>query len=145
MTLAALGSWGVAPVSAATVCDPGGDVCVVVPDTVQTPVGLVTVEVSASNVVTVHLDPATPNTLVFGIPFAIPPRPPSVPGYTRTTIDTAGGVVDIDTFQIPPGPPARFVLPDLAIISIHPPGPCRVQTSGTSVVFTPIIPPGPPA
>ena len=35
-------------------------------------------------------------------------------------------------------------LPDLAIVSIHPPNPCRVKTTGTTVVFTPIIPPGPP-
>jgi hypothetical protein len=38
-----------------------------------------------------------------------------------------------------------FALPDLAIVSIHPPSPCRVSISGTTVVFTPIIPPGPPA
>jgi hypothetical protein len=33
----------------------------------------------------------------------------------------------------------------LAIVSIHPPSPCRVRTSGTTVTFTPIIPPRPPA
>ncbi len=53
--------------------------------------------------------------------------------------------MNIDTFLIPPGPLGLFARPNLAIISIHPPGPCRVATSGTTVVFTPIIPPGPPA
>ena len=132
--------------------DTCADSCVVVPGTVQTPLGLVTVTASAANVVTVHLDPSAPNTLVFGIPFsfpagtscAIPPGPPCIPGYARTTISTSGGLVIIDTFQTPPGPPNRFALPNLAIISIHPPGPCRAHTSGTTVVFTPITPPGPP-
>lgn len=124
--------------------DTCGDSCVVVPGTVQTPLGLVTVTASAANVVTVHLDPTTPNTLVFGIPFQIPPGPPCRPDYCRTTIDTTGGLVIIDEFQMPPGPPSRFALPNLVIISIHPPGPCRAHTSGTTVVFTPITPPGPP-
>jgi hypothetical protein len=130
--------------SAASVCNPGTDICVVVPDTVQTPLGLVTVTVSAQNVVTVQLTPTAPNTVVAGIPFAIPPGPPDLPGYSRTSITTAGGVVNIDTFLVPPGPPGRFVLPNLAIVSIHPPSPCLVSTNGTTVVFTPIIPPGPP-
>ena len=134
---------GAAPVSAATVCT--GDVCVIYPDSVQTPLGLVTVTASATNVVTVHLDPTTRNTLVFGVPFQIPPGPPCRPDYCRTTIDTTGGLVIIDEFQMPPGPPSRFALPNLVIISIIPPGPpCRAHTSGTTVVFTPITPPGPP-
>ncbi len=133
------------PASAASACDPGTDVCVVVPDTVQTPLGLVTVAVSPANVVTVHLTPAAPGTLVLGIPFAIPPGPPGLPGYARTAITTAGGVVAIDTFTAPPGPLSQLGPPGLAIVSIHPPSPCRVRTSGTTVVFTPIIPPGPPA
>jgi hypothetical protein len=133
-----------APASAASVCDPGTDICAVVPDTVQTPLGPVTVTVSAEDVVTVQLTPAAQNTLVFGIPFAFPPGPPTLPGYTRTSITTAGGVVNIDTFLIPPGPPGRFALPNLAVVSIHPPGPCRVSTNGITVVFTPIVPPGPP-
>ena len=136
---------GATSASASTVCNPGGDVCVVVPDTVQTPVGLVTVTVSAANVVSVVLTPSVPRTLVFGIPFTIPPGPPGLPGYARTSIDTTGGTVTIDTLLWPPGPPTRFSLPNLAIISIHPPGPCRASTSGTTVVFTPIIPPGTPA
>ena len=84
-----------ASASAASVCDPGTDICVVVPDTVQTPLGPVTVTVSAENVVTVQLTPAVPNTVVAGIPFAIPPGPPTLPDYTRTSITTAGGVVNI--------------------------------------------------
>jgi hypothetical protein len=134
-----------APASAASACEPGADTCVVIPDIVQTPVGLVTITVSAQNVVTVQLTPTDPNTVVAGVPVAFPPGPPTLPGYARTSVTTAGGVVNIDTFLIPPGPPGRIALPNLAIISIHPPSPCRVRTSGTTVVFTPIIPPGPPA
>jgi hypothetical protein len=143
---------GAAPVSAATVCDPGGDVCVIYPDEVQTPLGPVTVSVSATDVVTVHLAPTAPNTLVFGIAFSfppgppcmLPPGPPCIPGYARTTIESAGGLVVIDTLQSPAGPTTRFALPNLAVISIHPPNPCRARTVGTTVVFTPILP-GPPS
>jgi hypothetical protein len=135
---------GAAPVSAATVCNPGGDVCVIYPDSVQTPLGLVTVNASATNVVTVHLDPNAPNTLVFGVPFSYPPGPPGLPGYARTTISTSGSLVTIDTFQTPPGPASRFALPNLAIISIHPPSPCRARTIGTTVTLTPISPPALP-
>jgi hypothetical protein len=131
--------------SAASVCDPGSDVCVVVPDTVQTPLGPVTVAVSPANVVTVQLTPAAPGTLVIGIPFAIPPGPPALPGYARTVITTSAGEVSIDTFTAPTGPLSQLGPPGLAIVSIHPPSPCRVRTSGTTVVFTPIVPPGPPA
>jgi hypothetical protein len=131
-----------APASAATACDPGSDTCVVSPDTVQTPLGPVTVTVSAANVVTVQLTPTgAGTTVVFGIPFTFPPGPPSLPGYARTIVTTAGGEVDIDTLLTPP---SRFALPNLAIVSIHPPGPCHVRTSGTTVIFTPIFPPGPP-
>jgi hypothetical protein len=129
------------PASAATVCAPGTDTCVIT-GSVQTPLGPVTIAVSAANVVTVQLSPTAPRTLVIGIPFAIPPGPPGLPGYARTSITTAGGVVNIDTFLAPPGEATWF---DLAVVSIHPPSPCRVQTSGTTVVFTPVIPPGPPA
>jgi hypothetical protein len=144
MMASVVNALGIPAASASVTCDPGSDICAVVPDTVQTPLGPVTVEVSAGGAVTVQLAPAVPGTRVFGLPFAIPPGPPSLPGYARTTIATAGGEVDIDTIVIPPGPPSRFSLPDLVIISIHPPGPCRVSTSGTTVVFTPIYPPGPP-
>ena len=133
------------PAAAATACDPGSDTCAVIPYTAQTPLGPVTVTVSAGNVVTVQLAPAAPGTLVFGIPFAIPPGPPALPGYVRTSVATADGQVDIDTFLTPSGSPSRFTLPNLAIVSIHPPGPCHVRTNGTTVVFTPIFPPGPPA
>jgi hypothetical protein len=141
LTLSAMTVFAASPASAASVCDPGTDICAIT-DTVQTPLGPVTIAVSAASVVTVQLSPAAPRTLVFGIPFAIPPGPPGLPGYARTSITTAGGVVNIDTFLAPPGVASWFAL---AIISIHPPGPCRVGTSGTTVVFTPIIPPGPPA
>lgn len=147
-TMAAMVGVGTTAASAATVCDPAGDVCVVTPDTVQTPLGLITVNASATNVVTVHLDP-TVRTLVIGVPFTLPSGvlvSGCRGGCVRTTISTAGGLVTVDTFQMPPGPPNRLALPSLAIISIHPPNPCRVSTSGTTVTFTPIqIPPGPPA
>ena len=131
-----LAGMGTAPASADTVCT--NDVCVVIPATVQTPLGLATITVSATKVVTVQLVLTSANTVVFGIPFSIPPGPPGLSGYARTSIDTSGGLVTIDTFMIPPGPPGRFALPNLAIIAIHPPSPCRSHTSGTTVVFTPI-------
>ena len=145
LTAGVLAGLAGAPVSASSVCDPGGDTCVVYPDAVQTPLGIVTVTTSATNVVTVHLAPSTPNTLALGIPFSIPPGPPCRIACARTTIDTPGGLVAIDTFQFLPGRLGSSTLPSLAIISIHPPGPCRATTTGTTVVFTPIYPPGPPA
>jgi hypothetical protein len=144
LTASVLTAVAASPAAAATACDPGSDTCVVTPSTAQTPLGPVTVTVSAENVVTVQLAPTAPGTLVLGIPFAIPPGPPALPGYARTSIATAGGEVDIDTFLAPSGSPGRFALPNAAIVSIHPPGPCHVRTSGTTVVFTPIFPPGPP-
>jgi hypothetical protein len=143
LTVSAMTALAASPASAASVCAPGADICVIT-DSVQTPVGLVTIAVTAANVVTVQLTPAAPRTLVAGIPFAFPPGPPTLPGYARTSITTAGGVVSIDTFLVPSGAANSLALPDLAIVSIHPPGPCRVRTSGTTVVFTPVIPPGPP-
>lgn len=131
---------GAGSASAAFTCDPGGDTCVVVPDQVQTPAGVVTVTLGAGGVVTVRLSPASANTLVLGVPFAIPPGPPGLPAYTRTTIATAAGEVDIDAIVVPPGPPGRLALPSVAVVSIHPPGPCRARTTGTQVVFTPVAP-----
>ena len=131
------------PAQAATTCT--GDICVV-DNSVDTPLGPVTVTVSSANVVTVTLTLIT-RTVVFGIPFTYPPGPPSRPGYTRTTIDTAGGIINIDEILTPPGPPSRLAMPSLALISIHPPSPCRAQTTGSTVTFTPVtevIPPGPP-
>ena len=90
---------------------------------------------------TVHLDSVAPNTLVIGVPFTLPPGvlvSGGPGGCSRTTIDTAGGVVAIDTIAFPP----RFTLPSLAIISIHPPNPCRARTIGTTVSFTPMFHPG---
>jgi hypothetical protein len=139
MTATLVGA-GATAAEAATVCDPANDLCVVTPDTVQTPLGLVSVTVSSSSVVTVHLAPASANTVVVGVPFTVPAGLfLSCPGgCARTSIDTSGGLVTIDTIQIPPGAPGRLTLPNLAIISIHPPGPCRARTIGTTVVFTPI-------
>ena len=136
-------AFATSPARAATSCDAGSDTCVVL-DTVQTALGPVIVTVTSGNVVTVQLTPVAPSTLAFGIPFAIPPGPPGLPGYARTSIATAGGVVDIDAFLTPPGPLSRFALPSVAVISIHPPSPCSVRTSGTTVVFTPLVPPAPP-
>ena len=143
LTVSAMTVLAASPASAASVCAPGTDTCVIT-NSVNTPLGPVTIAVSAANAVTVQLTPTAPRTLVIGIPFAFPPGPPTVPGYARTSITTAGGVVNIDTFLAPPGAANSFALPDLAVVSIHPPGPCRVRTSGTTVVFTPVIPPGPP-
>jgi hypothetical protein len=143
LTAGAMTALAASSARADSVCAPGSDTCVIT-GAVQTPLGPVTITVSAANVVTVQLTPPLPGTLVFGIPFAIPPGPPGLPGYARTSITTAGGVVNVDTFLTPPGPPNLFALPGLAIVSIHPPGPCRVRTIGTTVVFTPISPPGPP-
>ena len=142
LTVSATTALAASPANAASVCAPGADTCVIT-DAVQTPLGPVTVAVSAANVVTVPLTPIAPSTLVIGIPFAIPLGPPGLSGYARTSITTAGGVVNIDTFLAPAGANS-FALPGLAIVSIHPPGPCRVRTSGTGVVFTPVFPPGPP-
>ena len=46
--------------------------------------------------------------------------------------------MNIATFLAPPGAANGFPQTDLATVSIHPPGPCRVLTSGTAVVFTPV-------
>jgi hypothetical protein len=143
LTVSAMTALAAAPASAASACAPGSDICVIT-DAVQTPLGPVTVAVSAANVVTVQLTPTASSTLVIGIPFAFPPGPPTLPGYARTSITTAGGVVNIDTFLARPGAADGFAPPDVAIVSIHPPGPCRVRVSGTTVVFTPVFPPGPP-
>lgn len=136
------GSILVAPVASADVIC--GDTCVVDGGTVDTPLGQVTVSVTAANVVTVTLSPTAAHVVLTGVPVAIPPGPPTRPGYSRASITTSGGVVNIDTVLIPPGPPDAPARPDLAIVSIHPPSPCRVNTSGFTVTFTPIIPPGPP-
>jgi hypothetical protein len=133
-----------APAAASTCDPPTTDICVDFPGTVLTPLGLATVTVSSGNVVTVHLEPTDPTTLVFGVPFSYPPGPPVLPWYTRTSIPTAGGEVAIDTIQLPPGPPTRPARPSIAVISIHPPSPCRAVTTFHTVVFTPVIPPGPP-
>jgi len=138
-SITALTGFAAPAATAATSCDL--DVCVIIPDTVQTPVGAVTVTVSAANVVSVQVAPTVACTLVLGIPFAVPPGPPALPNYSRTSVQTTGGEVDIDTIAIPPGPPCRS-LPNVAIISIHPPSPCRVSTRGTLVTFTPIRPVG---
>jgi hypothetical protein len=142
LAVSAMTALAASPASA-SVCAPGSDTCVIT-NSVNTPLGPVTVTVSAASAVTVQLTPTAPSTLVIGIPFAFPPGPPTLAGYARTSITTAGGVVNIDTFLAPPAAANSFALPGLAIVSIHPPGPCRVRTTGTAVVFTPVFPPGPP-
>jgi len=137
LALGTLGGFGATPAEAATTCT--GDVCVVVPDVVSTPLGPVTITVSATDVVTVQLAP-TQRTVVVGLSIAVPPGPPCTGGtYCRTEVQTAGGVVDIDTITVPPGPPGRFSLPSFAVVSIHPPSPCRVSVSGSTVTFTPLV------
>jgi hypothetical protein len=121
------------PAVADTSCTTNTDQCMV-DFTTQTPLGPVDITVSPTNVVTVHLSPYSSETRVRGVAFALPPGPPVMPGYTRTTVATSAGTVNIDTVEIPPGPP---VWPSWAIISIHPPSPCRATTTGTTVVFTP--------
>lgn len=120
------------PASAATTCSGNCPVGIIV----TTPVGTATVTVTAANVVTVALAP-TARTLVFGVPFSYPPVL-CAQFCTRTTIPTAGGAINIDSVVYPPGPPTRFAFPNVAVISIHPPNPCRAQTIGANVTFTPI-------
>ena len=139
LSAAALTAVGTARAAAGVVCSADDDVCVTTPDTVQTPVGRITVTVDAGNIVTVHLDPNSVHTLVIGIPFSVPALPSTVPGYNRTTLNTAEGVVTIDSIQLPPGFPVRFTATNLAVISLLPPGPpCRARTTGTTVTFTPV-------
>jgi hypothetical protein len=91
------------PAQAATTCT--GDVCVV-DNSVATPLGPVTVTVSSANVVSVTLTPIT-RTVIFGIPITFPPGPPSRPGHTRTTIETAGGIINTRM----KAPTRRYVAP----------------------------------
>jgi hypothetical protein len=124
-----------APVAATFTCNQDSGVCTD-DSVVQTPLGQVDISVSDRNVVTVHLAPIYRGTLVLGIARSYPPGPPTTPGYSRTSVVTTGGTVYIDTIHAGPL--------NVAVISIHPPSPCRVSTSGTTVVFTPVYPPGPP-
>jgi hypothetical protein len=132
------------PALADVVCT--GDQCVVTGTVVDTPAGQVTVTVTAANVVTVALVPVS-RTFMFGVPFAVPPGPPCLPAAavcitdTRTSLTTAGGDIAIDSVMIPPGLPGRIALPNLVVVSIHPPSPCRSKTVGTTVTFTPISSP----
>ncbi len=56
LTVSAMTALAASPASAASVCAPGADTCVIT-DAVQTPLGPVTIAVSAANVVTVQLTP----------------------------------------------------------------------------------------
>ena len=137
LTIGALAQ-GAAPANAYVVCSDNQDACTAYPDTVQTPLGLVTVTVNTdTNAVTVELAATAADTRVVGIPHGIAAGANSAAGFTRTSIDTAGGLVNIDTFLHPPSP----IRPSLALISIHPPSPIRAITTGTTVRF---FPPGPP-
>lgn len=131
----AAGAAFTAPASATFTCNQDSGICTD-DSTVQTPLGLVDISVSAANVVTVHLSPIYPRTQVQGVAQSYPPGPPARSGYTRTSVETIGGTVNIDTSQAGPE--------NVAIISIHPPVPIRASTTGNTVVFTPVYPPGPP-
>lgn len=149
--LAGLFTIGAGSVSAAIVCEDCQS------PSITTPLGTATVAVSATNVVTVDFTPNDPgHTFVAALPFAIPPGPPcrvtggtvlvppGPPCFVRNSLVTAGGTVNIDTVSIPPGPPGfAFTFTSLVVISIHPPGPCRMTVTRTAtdtlVVFTPRI------
>lgn len=115
------------PAAATFTCNQDSGVCTD-DSVVDTPLGQVDVSVSESNVVTVHLTPRFTRTFVIGIARALPPGPPTR-GFARSSVETTGGTVFIDTIQRGPA--------HVAIISIHPPSPCRAVTRGDTVVFTP--------
>lgn len=129
-----------APASAATTCDLTSvdSGCTFTPLTVDTPLGTASVSVGLGNVVTVKLTPTDPTrTRVYGVPFI--PSDPVVPWITRTSIPTVAGTVNIDTVRWPSNL-FRWLLPNLALVSLQVPGnPVRVQTVGTTVIFTPIV------
>ena len=143
LIVTALTGLGAGPATASSACSVGGDVCTVKPDTAQTPLGLVTVTVTAGDVVTMHTDPTAPNTVVVGVPIKLPLGVlvlGCASGCGRTSIETPGGLVSMDTIIFPPD---TLALPSLAILSIFPlatvPGPNRRD----NLVFTPIFPPRP--
>lgn len=108
------------------------------PPSISTPLGTADVTVSATNVVTVVFTPTDPvHTYVVGVPFSYPPGF----GFARNSLVTAGGTVNIDTVSLPPGSPSFGRFTSLAVISIHPPSPCRLtltrSATSTVVVFTP--------
>ena len=111
--------------------------------TLTTPAGPVTIRVNATGVATIVLTPIS-RTLVYGVPFPLPEPPiAGCPGgctrYARSSIDTAAGFIVIDTIVYAPGSPGFFFTPpNLALVSIHPPSPCRATTVGNTVTFTPI-------
>ncbi len=115
-----------APASATFTCNQDSGVCTD-DSVVDTPLGQVDVSVSDTNVVTVHLTPLYPRTSIVGIPQSHPPSPIRS-GFTRTSVVTIAGTVDIDT---------KTGSENVALISFHPPSPCRVTSTGTTVVFTP--------
>jgi hypothetical protein len=134
--LAGLFTLGAGSVSADVVCSDCQN------PSITTPLGAATVAVSSANVVTVDFIAVDPShTFVAALPFAIPPGPPGR-GFVRNSLDTSGGTVNIDTVSIPPGPPGfERTYTSLVIISIHPPGPCRMTVirtaTDTIVVFSP--------
>ena len=70
-------SWvGFAVPAAAVTCPSGTDTCTV-DQGIQTPAGVVTVTAGSDNVVTDVLAPSKPHTLLFAVPFSIPPGPPA--------------------------------------------------------------------
>lgn len=125
--------------SAATGC--GVDACP--PETMTTPLGTATVTVYA-NVVTVDFFPPDPiRPFVTALPRSYPPDPILWLGFTRTSLVTAAGTVNIDTRLVPPNPilPLLGTFNGLAVVSLAPLVPMRVSVTRTpthtTVVFTP--------
>jgi hypothetical protein len=132
--LLVLGRAGPAP-AADTICTV--DVCPPV-QAVHTPLGQVAITADLTNVTTVRFAVGQPTLILAS------PEYPIIPGNPirvfSATVDTTGGAVTITTVQLHGlGTPLQ-----LAIVSIHPPNPCRPTVTGTTAVFTPIIPSGPP-
>jgi hypothetical protein len=127
-----------ATVSAAG-CGPFVEFC---SDTINTPLGTANVSVDTANVVTVDFIPPNPiRPFVTALPLSISPNLVLSLGFTRFSLPTRAGTVNIDTRVIPPNP-ILGQFSGLVVISIIPTDPCRVSVTrtltDTIVVFTPI-------
>jgi hypothetical protein len=142
---AALLLLGVAGPAAADGCST--DLCPPPAQTVQTPVGPVTITADPTDVVTVQFAPDEPIRIV-ALPGEGLPSAPADAGNPdvlfRTTVDTTGGEVTIQTVTLQKLPGQRKPA-TLTLVRIHPPSPCRVTVSETTVVFTPLDLPAPQA